>query len=97
VRKQDEMENMNMLLSARNAFIISIILIFSYMIYSMIKGEYKREIVIMFNIMFFSFTGSSTYYANKWQGKGFFRAILPVALIVLITALVILFVMWMLR
>lgn len=97
MRKQDEMENMNMLLSARNAFTISTILIFSYMLYSMIKGEYKGEIVIMFNIMIGSFSGSLIYYSNKRGGKDFFRAILPVALIVIITALVILFVVWMLR
>lgn len=97
MKKQDEMERMNMLLSSRNAFGITAILVAAYMIYSMIKGEYKREIVIMLNIMTFSFFGSLTYYANKREGKDFFRAILPVALIILITALVILFVMWMLR
>lgn len=96
MRKQDEMENLNMLLSARNAFIISAILILLYMLYSMIKGEYKSEFVIMLSIMIGSFMGSLIYYSNKREGKDFFRAILPVALIVLITALVILFVVWML-
>lgn len=97
MKKQDEMQRMNMLLSSRNAFAITAILIAAFMIYSMIKGDYRSEIQIIMNIMIGSFWGSMIYYSNKRDGKDFFRSILPIALIVLITALIILFGMWMLR
>lgn len=97
MRKQDEMEKMNMLLASRNAFAISAIVIGAYIIYSMIRGEYKGEIVIFLNIMLVSFWASKIYYTNKREGKDFFRAALPIAITVLILALITVIVIMVVR
>lgn len=95
MKKQDEMQTMNMLLAARNAFAIIVIIIVGHMIYDTIKGQYNNEITMLISVIGFSFWGSLIYYSNKREGKDFFRAILPVALIVLITGLIILLGVWM--
>ena len=90
MQRQDEMERMNVLLSARNSFVATTIVLMSLIFFLIYKGDYPNVLVIIQSVMSVSFFGSLIFYRNKREGKDTFGAIMPIAIIMLVVGVIVL-------